>query len=337
MKLRTEKAREWSLDIEVKHMNVLYNWFGNNKDDKGKVPVLDERIKRARTALNEAAVIVIGAGAGLSAAAGLDFGGVRFQEHMSEFGKKYGYQDMYSGDFYPYKTKEEFWAFEAKSILVNRFEVDGLPLYRDLYRIFKNRNYFIITTNVESQFVKSGFPDRKVFPTQGDYSLLQCAKGCHKKLYDNEVLVREMVARTVDCKIPAKLIPKCPVCGGPMKVNLRADEYFIEDEAWDEASSRYQQFISQIGLQKVVYLELGVGYNTPGIIRYPFEQFTYRNPNAQLIRFNRDYPDGMEENTGKTISFTEDIQTVIGKMYAERTEYEKGSPDFYPGAKVNVQ
>lgn len=299
-------------------MNALYNRISNSSEKNNRVLTFDERITRARTALDEAAVIVVGAGAGLSAAAGLDFGGIRFQEHMSEFGKKYGYQDMYSGDFYPYKTKEEYWAFEAKSILVNRFEVEGLPLYRSIYQILKDRNYFVITTNVESQFVKSGFSNRKVFATQGDYSMLQCAKGCHKKLYDNEALVREMVDRTVDCKIPTELIPKCPVCGGPMKVNLRSDEYFIEDEAWDEASGRYHEFISRIGRQKVIYLEFGVGYNTPGIIRYPFEQLTYRNPNAQLIRFNRDYPDGMEENIDKTISFTEDTQTVLGRIYPER-------------------
>lgn len=275
----------------------------------------DERINKARKVIDEAAVIIIGAGAGLSTAAGLDFGGDRFEKYMSEFEKKYGYHDMYSGDFYPYETMEEYWAFESKAILVNRFDIEALPLYHKIYSLVKDRNYFVLTTNVESQFVKAGFGAKKVFATQGDYSFFQCAKGCHRKLYYNENQIREMVDKTSDFRIPSKLVPKCPVCGGLMKVNLRADQYFIQDEAWDEACGRYEEFIAGIGNRKVVFLEFGVGFNTPGIIRYPFEQMTYQNPNATIIRFNRDYPDCMKENISKCISFSEDIQDVLDNIY----------------------
>jgi len=134
------------------------------------------------------------------------------------------------------------------------------------------------STNVEHQFWKAGFPDEKIFATQGDYGYIQCAKGCHKKLYDNEQIVSEMLSQTKDCKIPLELIPKCPVCGGEMDVNVRKDKYFIQDEAWDKACSNYKSFLKEIEGKKVVFMELGVGFNTPGIIRYPFEQMTYSNP-----------------------------------------------------------
>lgn len=279
---------------------------------------LDTRIENARKIIDDAAVIVIGAGAGLSTAAGLEFGGERFQKHMSEFGKRYGFEDMYSGDFYPYNTLEEYWAFESKVILLNRYEIEGLPLYKKLYDVVKNRNYFVLTTNVDAQFEKAGFPKKKIFATQGDYAYFQCEHGCHETLYYNEAQVREMVAQTKDCKIPSELVPKCPVCGRPMKCNLRADQYFVEDEAWHTASDNYHEFMQEMGMKNVVYLEFGVGYNTPGIIRYPFEQYVYRNPNAKLIRFNKDYPDGAAENVEKTISFTEDISEVIGKIFPEK-------------------
>lgn len=299
-------------------MDFISGWFRNNNKTPMEIVPLDERIEKARKIIDEAAVIVIGAGAGLSTAAGLNFGGERFQKYMAEFGEKYGYEDMYSGDFYDYDTLEEFWAFEAKTILVNRYDVEGLPLYKKILNIVSDRNYFVLTTNVESQFVKSGFPQKKVFATQGDYSLFQCAKACHKKLYYNEDTVRKMVEESKDCRIPSALLPVCPICGGPIKINLRADSYFIEDEAWDEACARYKAFLSEIGLRKVVYLEFGVGYNTPGIIRYPFEQMTNRNPNANLIRFNKDYPNGVTENVDRTISFTEDIKAVLDKMFPEK-------------------
>lgn len=299
-------------------MDFINSRFRSNNKTPAKIVSLNERIEKAKLIIEEAEVIVIGAGAGLSTAAGLDFGGERFKKYMSEFGEKYGYQDMYSGDFYNYDTLEEFWAFEAKTILVNRYDIEALPLYKKIQNIVRDREYFVLTTNVESQFVKSGFSKEKVFATQGDYSLFQCSKACHKKLYYNEESVRTMVAETKDCRIPTALLPTCPVCGGPMKVNLRSDNYFIEDEAWDEACERYEAFISEIGLRKVVYLEFGVGYNTPGIIRYPFEQLTYRNHNAHLIRFNKDYPDGVTENVDKTVSFTEDIKTVLDTMFPKK-------------------
>jgi NAD-dependent SIR2 family protein deacetylase len=175
----------------------------------------------------------------------------------------------------------------------------------------KERNYFVITTNVEHQFWKAGFPDEKIFATQGDYGYIQCAAGCHDKVYDDEELVKKMLQQTNDCRIPSELVPKCPVCGGEMDINLRKDEYFVQDEAWYQACYNYNSFLEEVKGKKVVFMELGVGFNTPGIIRYPFEQMTFRNPNATIIRLNRDFPDGVVGNRHKTIAFDEDMMEVI--------------------------
>lgn len=270
-----------------------------------------ERIKKASEILKNAEYILIGAGAGFSDAAGLKFSGKRFTDRFQDFIEKYDMEDLYSSSFYPFETMEEKWAYWARHISLNRFETPASELYENLYHLIKEKKYFVITTNVEHQFWKAGFPDEKIFATQGDYGYIQCAKGCHKKLYNNEKLVSKMLIQTKDCKIPSELIPKCPVCGGEMDVNVRKDEYFIQDEAWDKACNNYSSFLKEIEDKKVVFMELGVGFNTPGIIRYPFEQMTYVNPNATLIRLNRDYPKGATENANKTISFEEDMMKVI--------------------------
>lgn len=274
----------------------------------------EERVKNAKTALEKADYLLLGAGAGLSAAAGLDYSGRRFTDNFSDFIEKYGLTDMYSATFYPFEAPEESWAHWARHIDVNRFSQGATPLYRDLLRLVQNKEYFVITTNVEAQFVKAGFPAEKVFATQGDYAYLQCAVGCHNRLYDNEALIKQMAAETKDCRIPAVLVPVCPVCGGPMTVNLRKDEHFVEDDAWHRASKRYEAFLKKAAGGRIVLLELGVGFNTPGIIRYPFEQLTYRSPQATLLRLNRDKPDGAKENEEKTIVFDEDMTRVVAAI-----------------------
>ena len=273
-----------------------------------------ERIKNASDALKNAEYILIGAGAGLSNAAGLKYSGKRFTDRFPDFIEKYGMEDLYSSSFYPFETMEEKWAYWARHISINRFETPATELYKKLHNLVNNKKYFVLTTNVEHQFWKAGFPDEKIFATQGDYGYIQCAKGCHAKLYNNEELVKEMLKQTKDCKIPSELVPKCPVCGGQMDVNVRKDEYFIQDEAWDKACGNYSSFLKEIEKKKVVFMELGVGFNTPTIIRYPFEQLTYINPNATIIRLNKDYTDGPVENENKTIAFEEDMMDVISSL-----------------------
>ena len=274
----------------------------------------EERIEEFKNALESAEAVVIGAGAGFSDAAGIKYVGKRFTDNFQDFIKKYNMEDLYTSSFYPFKTQEERWAYWAKHVSLNRFETPATNLYTDLFDLVRDKNYFIITTNVEHQFWKANFPNEKIFATQGDYGYIQCAKGCHNKLYDNDSLVANMISATKDCKIPTSLVPICPVCGGEMDINVRKDRYFVQGEDWDIAYNNYEKFIENNENKKIVFIELGVGYNTPGIIRYPFEQMTNKNDKAVLIRLNKDYPQGPIENKSKTISFTEDMMEVIERL-----------------------
>ena len=269
------------------------------------------RLDKAAKAIDGADYILIGAGAGLSTAAGIEYSGKRWEDNFSDFIQKYSMTDMYSSGFYPFKTSEEKWAYWARHINLNRYSVGKTDVYQKLLGLVKNKDYFVLTTNVEHQFWINGFDDERIFATQGDYGLLQCSEACHDKLYDNEKIIKEMLDSTADCKIPTEMIPKCPVCGAEMETNLRVDNLFVQDKKWYEANERYNSYLNKISNEKVVFLELGVGYNTPGIIRYPFEQLTYNNPDATLIRINKDYPEAIEDNKSKTISFDEDIGEIF--------------------------
>ena len=271
----------------------------------------NSRIIQAKQAIKQADYIIIGAGAGLSTAAGLLYSGEKFKKDFKEFIEKYHFEDLYSASFYNFKTQEEKWAFFAKMIKLNRYNETPLKLYQELYEIVKNKEYFVLSTNVDGQFYNSGFDRKKVFEIQGDYSYLQCENACHNKLYNNRDLVEKWLQNTKDCKISSNLIMKCPVCGGNMDMNLRKDANFVQDENWYEMSQRYDEFLNKIQNKNVVLLEIGVGFNTPGIIRFPFEQMTANNVKTTLIRINKDYPLPMLEIKNKTISFDEDTNKII--------------------------
>lgn len=273
----------------------------------------EKRIKNAKLAIDGADYILIGAGAGLSDAAGIKYSGKRFEDNFHEFISKYNMTDMYSSSFYNFNTEEEKWAYWAKHISLNRY-IPVTDLYKLLYDLLANKKHFVLTSNVDHQFWKAGFNDKNIFATQGDYGLFQCAKACHNELYYNGDIIKEMVAKTNDCKIPSDLVPKCPVCGGKIDVNLRKDSYFVQNEDWYIANDNYSDFKDEINDKKVVFLELGVGFNTPVIIRYPFEQMTFDNPNSTLIRINRDFPEAIAENINRTISFDEDILSIINSL-----------------------
>ena len=270
-----------------------------------------EQINKIKDALKNAEAIVIGAGAGLSTAAGLTYNGERFFRYFADFYAKYGITDMYSDGFYPFKTLEEYWAWWSRHILCNRYTEPPKPVYRELYDIVKDKNYFVITTNVDHCFQRAGFDKSRLFYTQGDYGLFQCAVPCHDKTYDNEQLVREMVAEQKDMKIPTKLIPRCPVCGKPMTVNLRCDDKFVEDDGWRTACRNYEKFIQDNKGKRVLFLELGVGNNTPVIIKYPFWKMTYQNKNATYACINLDYAYCPEEIQSRSICLSADIANVI--------------------------
>lgn len=247
----------------------------------------EEQIARAKKAIEEADYVLIGAGAGLSAAAGLTYSGKRFEENFGEFIEKYGVQDMYSAGFYPFPSEEAKWGYWSKHAFMNRIEPDGLPLYQTLFELVKEKNYFVLTTNVDAQFEKAGFAKERIFATQGDYGRIQCRKGCHPKTYDATAMFVQMNQARKDCLVPSYMVPKCPVCGGPMEMNLRCDSHFVEDEAWNNAAEQYSRYLEEMADKKAVLLELGVGFNTPVIIRFPFERIVAKNKDKTLIRLNR--------------------------------------------------
>ena len=268
-------------------------------------------ILQAKQAIKQEDYIIIGAGSGLSTAAGLLYSGEKFEKDFREFIEKYHFDNLYSASFYEFKTQEEKWAFFAKMIKLNRYNEKPLKLYQELYEIVKNKEYFVLSTNVDGQFYNSGFGKDKVFEVQGDYSYLQCENACHNKLYDNKELVEKWLRNTKNCKIPSDLVMKCPVCGGNMDMNLRKDANFVQDENWYRQSRKYEDFLSRSKGKNVVLLEIGVGFNTPGIIRFPFEQMTANSEKTTLIRINKDYPNPMLEIENKTISFDEDTNKII--------------------------
>ncbi|MBD5100156.1 MAG: Sir2 silent information regulator family NAD-dependent deacetylase [Clostridiales bacterium] len=273
-----------------------------------------KQITELKNALDNAEAVVIGAGAGLSTSAGFVYSGERFTKNFADFEKKYGFHDMYSGGFYPYSTLEEKWAYLSRYVYINRYKDIPKPVYEDLYNLVKDKDYFVLTTNVDHCFQKVGFDKKRLFYTQGDYGLFQCSEPCHNSTYDNEDTIRRMVEEQKDMKIPSSLIPKCPVCGKPMSMNLRADDKFVEDEGWHSACERYGDFIENHKDKRVLYLELGVGGNTPVIIKYPFWRFTLSNPKATYACIN--YGEAMcpEQIQKQSICINEDIGKVIQSL-----------------------
>lgn len=270
------------------------------------------RIEKAKQIIANADYILIGAGAGLSTAGGFEYSGEKFDKYFKDFSEKYGFKDMYAGGFYPYKTEEERWAYWSRYVYINRYlEQTPNKAYSKLFDLVKDKDYFVITTNVDHQFQIAGFDKNKLFYTQGDYGLFQCSVPCHDKTYDNKELIEKMYREQKNGKVPTELIPKCPVCGRNMEMNLRADDKFVQDAGWYEHAEFYQEFLDKIKDKKVVLLEIGVGYNTPVIIKYPFERMTYQNKNFNLIRINKDYPIATEENKNKTICFDENTMQVL--------------------------
>lgn len=278
-----------------------------------------ETLSRLYRELQSAEAILIGAGAGLSTSAGFTYSGLRFTENFADMIERYGFTDMYSAGFYPFKTPEEMWAYWSRFIFINRYDqIAGQP-YLDLLELIIKKNFFVLTTNTDHRFQEAGFPKDRIFYTQGDFGLFQCAKPCHKKTYNNEAVIRQMIAEQKDCRIPGELVPHCPVCGGLMSMNLRSDDTFVEDEDWHKAAIRYEHFLQEHGDKHILYLELGVGGNTPGIIKYNFWKLTFQNTKAIYTCINLTdvaIPKGINK---QSIC----IQDDIGKILKDLKEIRK--------------
>lgn len=272
---------------------------------------LNAQIKKLANAIKTADAIVIGAGAGLSASAGFTYSGERFRKYFADFGDKYGFHNMYSGGFYPYETPEEHWAYWSRYIYINRYMDAPEPVYQELLDIVKDKDYFVITTNVDHCFQKAGFDKKRLFYTQGDYGLLQCSVPCCNKTFDNEDIIRQMMEQQKDMHIPSALLPVCPHCGKPLTTNLRADDKFVQDDGWYMAAERYNNFLHTRENTRILYLELGVGSNTPAIIKYPFWNMTARNKNATYACINYGEAICPKEISHQSICINSDIREII--------------------------
>ncbi len=276
-------------------------------------------IERLKEALEQAEAVVIGAGAGLSASAGFTYSGERFEKYFGDFIALHGFSDMYSGGFHPFATLEEHWAYWSRYIHINRYMDAPKPVYDGLLQLVREKDYFVLTTNVDHCFQKAGFEKRRLFYTQGDYGLWQCSRPCHDKTYDNEQVVRQMVRDQRGMRIPSELIPHCPVCGAPMAMNLRTDMTFVEDEGWHEAARRYEDFLKRHQGLRVLFLDkIGVGGNTPVIIKYPFWKMTYQNPKAVYACVNLSKAYCPPEIRRQTICIEGDIGEVLNSVRSAR-------------------
>ena len=292
---------------------------------------MKENVMKLKEHLRQAEAVIIGAGAGLSTAAGFVYTGERFDRYFNDFSRKYGFHDMYSGGFYPYPAQEEFWAYWSRYIWVNRYMDAPKETYDNLFQVVKDQDYFVLTTNVDHCFQKAGFDRKRLFYTQGDYGLFQCSKPCCKKTWDNEAMIRNLVisqgfeigahnelfvpeSRTAAMTVPTDLLPKCPNCGRPLTMNLRSDSRFVEDTGWQEAAVAYEAWLTAHQHQKVVYLEIGVGYNTPGIIKYNFWQQVYQNPNAVYACLNMEETRIPKEIADRSILISGDSDQIIREL-----------------------
>jgi len=273
-----------------------------------------EGIDRLREALDKADAVVIGAGAGLSTSAGFVYTGERFDRYFHDFAEKYHFNDMYSGGFYPYDTLEEHWAYWSRYIYINRYLDAPKPVYEKLLSLLKGKDYFVLTTNVDHCFQKAGFDKKRLFYTQGDYGLWQCSVPCHKKTYDNEKIVRQMMEQQKDMKVPSELIPRCPVCGAPMTMNLRADNTFVEDEGWHTASERYADFLRRHKKMNTFFLELGPGMNPPAIVKFSFWRMVHEWPDAVYACINLNEAYAPKEIQNNSICVSADIGEVLNKL-----------------------
>ena len=295
------------------------------------VIIMEKKLLELKERIAQADAVMIGAGAGLSTAAGFIYTGERFERTFSDFSRKYGFHDMYSGGFYPYQTQEEFWAYWSRYIWVNRYMVAPKDTYDNLLRLVKKKDYFVLTTNVDHCFQKAGFEKKRLFYTQGDYCLFQCSKPCCQRTWENEGMIRSMILAqgfvigahnelvlpdgvTAAMTVPTALLPKCPNCGRPLTMNLRSDDKFVEDEGWQNAAVEYEAWLTAHQRQKVVYLEIGVGYNTPGIIKYNFWQQVYQNPDATYACLNMEETRVPKEIEDQSIQIGGDSDQIIREL-----------------------
>ena len=291
----------------------------------------EEQTEKLKKALAGCDAVLLGAGAGLSTSAGFLYTGERFDRYFRDFSDKYHFHDMYSGGFTRFSSPEEQWAYWSRYIYINRYMNPPKPVYDKLFKLVRDKDYFVLTTNVDHCFQKAGFDKHRLFYTQGDYGLWQCSEPCHQATYDNAETVRAMVEAqgfviaedgtpalpegvTPKMAVPSELVPHCPRCGKPMSMNLRADDTFVEDEGWHRASERYTDFLRRHQNKKVLFLEAAVGFNTPGIVKYSFWRMVNDWPDATYACLNDGEAYAPEEIARKAICINGDIDDILNQL-----------------------
>ena len=279
------------------------------------MPDYTDSILRLKNALDSADAVFIGAGAGLSAAAGLTYGGARFEKYFGDMRERFAISDMYSAGFYPFPDEGSFWAFWSRNIYYNRYAAETNDCYELLRELLSGKDYFVVTTNVDHCFQNAGFDKERLWYMQGDYGLFQCSFPCTEDTYDNEAIIRQMIEKQEDMRVPPELFPRCPKCGRKMTLNLRVDDTFVQDEGWHKARERYDAFRECALHGRVLYLELGVGMNTPIWIKYPFISGTHDNPLAVYACINKGEAYAPREISSRAICIDGDIRDVLKKLH----------------------
>ena len=292
---------------------------------------LPEKIERLKTEIKNTQAIVIGAGAGLSTAAGLTYSGERFEKYFCDFAEQYGINNIYAGGFFPFPSEEIKWAWWARHLYFNRYVDPPKSVYKDLLSLVENQDYFVLITNVDHQFQRAGFDKSRLFYTQGDYGLFQSTNPSDENTYDNEEWVMTAmeaqgfvkdskgffqipVEGKISMRLPSELIPKCPDDGSPVVMNLRSDDTFVEDAGWHRAAIAYNQYIKAHENKHVLYWELGVGANTPGIIKFPFWEMTAANKNAVYACVNYGEAFCPESISERSICIDGDIAEILQRL-----------------------
>ena len=301
---------------KISHKTSVKNKYIRKKIKTKKMSSkLKKTMNIIKNLISKADSIILGAGSGLSTAAGLEYSGKRWEKTFPEFIKKYKMTDMYTSSFYKFQNEEEKWGYWGRHLYVNNVGCEAFDLYKDLYNFIKDKDYFVITTNVDDQFYKSGFDENRIFRTQGSYKFLQCAKGCNNKTYESSDLIKKLNDNIdKDCKVPSNLVPYCEKCKGSMDPNIRMNDYFVEDNIFQKGRDNYINFLKKCHGKKVILIEMGIGMNTPGIIRFPFEKMTLENKDWYLIRLNRSVMDCMFDMGDKIFLIKGDIKTSLNEI-----------------------
>ncbi|MGN0267042.1 MAG: SIR2 family NAD-dependent protein deacylase [Lachnospiraceae bacterium] len=274
----------------------------------------ESEINKLKDQIRKADAVIVGAGSGLSTSAGYDFGGERLKKHFGDFVEKYGMTNMYTGCFANFASREERWAYWSRWAWINRYEPIPKDTHKKLLQLLAGKDYFVLTTNIDHTFQRSGFPKERLCYTQGDFGLFQCSKPCHTDTYDNKEVLQQMQAQEQNMRIPTELIPLCPRCGAEMDFNLFWDDTFVRDKGWHIAHNRYIYYLEQHQKGKILYLELGVGFNSPGVIKMPFWNMAAQNPDSVFASVNLTLPCYPLTLQKRSIVLQADIDRVISDL-----------------------